>query len=103
MLYLLQFKIHRRADQAKALWIKFQRNGVWCYCLLKTFLLYRYKGLFVYIPYVYADIAELWYYFSKGITQKWNERNTEKGNKVITKTHKGQKRVTVKLNCANIK
>lgn len=38
-----------------------------------------------------------------GITQKWNERNTEKGNKVITKTHKGQKRVTAKLNCANIK
>lgn len=103
MLYLLQFKIHRRADQAKALWIKFERNGVWCYCLLKTFLLYRYKGLFVYIPYIYADIAELWYYFSKGITQKWNERNTEKGNKVITKTHKGQKRVTAKLNCANIK
>lgn len=58
---------------------------------------------FIYHIYIYADIAGLWYYFSKGITQKWNERNTEKGNKVITKTHKGQKRVTVKLNCANIK
>lgn len=36
-LYLLQFKIHWRADQAKALWIKFERNGVLCYRLLKTF------------------------------------------------------------------
>lgn len=62
-----------------------------------------YSSIYHIYIYIYADIAGLWYYFSKGITQKWNERNTEKGNKVITKTHKGQKRVTVKLNCANIK
>lgn len=37
------------------------------------------KNLYTIYIYIYADIAGLWYYFSKGITQKWNERNTEKG------------------------
>lgn len=34
--------------------LNFERNGVWCYCLLKTFLLYRYQGFIrLYTIYIY--------------------------------------------------